>query len=71
MNGIVSNSGGKFRPSDLVTRAEMVKMLLVAQGYKPTHVSSGFSDVPETMGDLYTYFNAAVDKGFVNPGRVY
>jgi len=65
---IVSSANAKFRPSDLVTRAEMVKMLLSARGVAPTDVSAGFSDVPASMGDLYGYINAAVEEGLIKSG---
>ncbi len=66
--GIVSTLNAKFRPSDLVTRAEMVKMLLAAKGVAPTDVSAGFSDVPASLGDLAGYINAAVEEGLIKAG---
>lgn len=65
---IVSSANAKFRPLDLVTRAEMVKMLLSARGVAPTDVSAGFEDVPASMGDLYGYVNAAVAEGLIKSG---
>lgn len=65
---IVSSANAKFRPTDLVTRAEMVKMLLSARGVAPTDVSAGFNDVPASMGDLYGYINAAVEEGLIKSG---
>ncbi|MDD2745034.1 MAG: S-layer homology domain-containing protein, partial [Candidatus Gracilibacteria bacterium] len=65
---IVSSANAKFRPLDLVTRAEMVKMLLSARGVAPTDVSAGFEDVPVYMGDLYGYINAAVAEGLIKSG---
>ncbi len=65
---IVSTANTKFRPSDLVTRAEMVKMLLSARGVAPTDVSAEFDDVPASMGDLYGYVNAAVAEGLIKAG---
>lgn len=66
--GIVSKANAKFRPSDLVTRAEMVKMLLAATGVAPSETSAGFSDVTSAMGDLAGYINAAVEEGIINAG---
>jgi hypothetical protein len=65
---IVSSANAKFRTMDLVTRAEMVKMLLSARGVAPTDVSAGFTDVPASMGDLYGYVNAAVEEGLIKSG---
>jgi hypothetical protein len=66
--GIVSAANNNFRPMDLVTRAEMVKMLLAAKGVAPTDVSAGFADVSASMGDLAGYINAAVEEGLVKSG---
>ena len=67
-SGIVSKANSNFRPSDLVTRAEMVKMLLASQGVAPTDVSAGFADVSASMGDLAGYINAAVEEGLIKSG---
>ncbi len=69
--GIVSKANAKFRPSDLVTRAEMVKMLLAASGVAPTDVSAGFSDVSASLGDLAGYINAGVEEGCVKAGATF
>jgi S-layer homology domain len=66
--GIVSKANSNFRPTDLVTRAEMIKMLLASQGVAPTDVSAGFSDVTASMGDLAGYINAAVEEGLIKSG---
>jgi S-layer homology domain len=66
--GIVSTANAKFRPADLVTRAEMVKMLLAAKGVAPTDVSAGFSDVTASLGDLAGYINAGVEEGLLKSG---
>jgi hypothetical protein len=63
--GIVSTSNAKFRPLDLVTRAEMVKMLLVATGVPPSTTSAGFTDIA-SIGDLAGYVNAAAAAGIIN-----
>ncbi|MFZ4461649.1 MAG: S-layer homology domain-containing protein [Patescibacteria group bacterium] len=69
--GIVSKANSKFRPADLVTRAEMVKMLLAATGVAPTNVSAGFSDVTASLGDLAGYINAGVEEGCVKAGSMF
>lgn len=66
--GIVSTINAKFRPTDLVTRAEMVKMLLAARGVVPTDVSAGFADVDSSFGDLEGYINAAVEVTLIKSG---
>lgn len=66
--GIVSKANTNFRPSDLVTRAEMVKMLMAAQGVEPTTVSAGFEDLGSTDATLAGYINAAVAEGYINAG---
>lgn len=63
--GIVSKNA-KFRPMDLVTRAEMIKMLLGAKGIQPTDVSAGFKDVDSKLGDLVGFINAAVKEGIIS-----
>jgi len=67
-SGIVSKANSNFRPMDLVTRAEMIKMLLASQGVAPTDVSAGFADVSASMGDLAGYINAAVEEGLIKSG---
>lgn len=64
-NGIVSKGFSNFRPSDPVTRAEMVKMLFAANDPEPSNVSGMFTDVPETYGDLAHYINFAASTGCV------
>jgi hypothetical protein len=54
-----------FRPMDLVTRAEMVKMLLKAKGVMPTDEDMGFTDIAK-MGDLMGYINAAAKSGIIS-----
>ncbi|HRI35714.1 MAG TPA: S-layer homology domain-containing protein [bacterium] len=63
--GMVSMANANYRPKDNVTRAEMVKMLLVSQGVAPTDVDAGFSDVAG-LGDLTGYINAAAAAGIVS-----
>jgi hypothetical protein len=60
---IVSSSFAKFRPSDLVTRAEMTKMLLSAVGESGSSASAGYSDTSANMGDLYAFINRANELG--------
>lgn len=66
--GIVSKANAKFRPLDLVTRAEMVKMLMAAKGVATTTTSAGFSDVTSYLGDLAGYINAAAAEGYISTG---
>jgi len=68
--GIVSTSNAKFRPLDLVTRAEMVKMLLVATGKSPSNVDAGFTDIA-SLGDLTGYINAAAAAGIINKSTTF
>ena len=63
--GIISIDDMTFRPLDPVTRIEMVKILLAAISISPSDTPSGFTDVDASMGDLYGYLNAAVEKGIV------
>lgn len=63
--GIVSKANAKFRPLDLVTRAEMVKMLMAAKGVETSDVSAGFADVDSSLGDLAGYVNAAAAEGYI------
>lgn len=65
--GLVSKTNAKFRPLDLVTRAEMVKMLLNAKGIAPTTVDAGFKDIANT-GDLAGFINAAAQAGIIKAG---
>lgn len=66
--GIVSKANAKFRPNDLVTRAEMVKMLMAAKGVEPTDVSAGFEDLGSTDATLAGYINAAAAEGYIATG---
>lgn len=61
--GIVSVNYSNFRPSDLVTRAEMVKMLLGAVGQSTSATSAGYMDVTSSLGDLEGYINRAYELG--------
>lgn len=54
-----------FRPMDLVTRAEMVKMLLKAKGVQPSDEDQGFTDIAK-IGDLASYVNAAAKAGIIS-----
>ena len=68
-DGIVSTKNQNFRPMDLVTRAEMLKMLLAAQGIEPSTTDVGFTDLPSDMAsDLKGYINAAAAKGIIKKG---
>lgn len=65
--GLVNKTATKFRPMDLVTRAEMLKMLLSAQGIAPTTEDMGFKDLPKDA-TLSGYINAAAKAGIINKG---
>lgn len=69
--GLVSKANKTFRPTDLVTRAEMVKMLLGALKVTPVSESQGFSDVGASLGDLAGYINAAAKAGIVNKADLF
>ena len=62
---IVSKSYPRFRVSDTVTRAELIKMLLVANTTNLSSVPAGFSDTPSSLGDLVGYINAGVGMGCI------
>jgi len=63
--GFVSKTNAKFRPLDLITRAETVKMLLGAKGIASSDVAAGYKDVDAKLGDLAGYINAAAAEGIV------
>ncbi len=68
--GFVSKANAKFRPMDLVTRAEMVKMLLAAKGVATVTDDQGFVDLTN-IGDLAGYVNAAAKAGIINKGMYF
>ena len=63
--GIISKDPtGKFRPSDLITREEYVKMLVTALGIFDENATCSFSDV--NPGSWYApYIASAYNKGLV------
>ena len=63
--GLVNQTAAKFRPMDLVTRAEMLKMLLGAQGIAPITEDMGFKDLGSDES-LNGYINAAAKAGIIN-----
>ena len=65
--GLVNKTAAKFRPMDLVTRAEMLKMLLSAKGIAPTTENMGFKDLGSDAS-LNGYINAAAKAGIINKG---
>lgn len=69
--GIVSKSNITFRPTDPVTRAEMIKMLLIANKIPSSDISAGFRDVPDSLGDLSGYINAGVEQGCIASGMLF
>ncbi len=62
---MVSKNNSKFRPSDLVTKAEMIKIILAAKNVQVSQISAGFKDVSVSMGDLAGYINTAATKGYI------
>lgn len=69
--GIALRIGTLFRPVDSITRAEMIKMLLIANKIPPSDTPSGFSDVPDSLGDLARYIHAGVARGCVRAGNIF
>jgi hypothetical protein len=65
--GLVNSTAAKFRPMDLVTRAEALKMLLSAKGIAPSTTDAGFKDLG-TDASLNGYINAAAAAGIINKG---
>ena len=64
---LVNKIASKFRPMDLVTRAEMLKMLLSAKGIAATDEDQGFMDLGSDAS-LNGYINAAAKAGIINKG---
>ncbi|MCM3629921.1 DUF4430 domain-containing protein [Paenibacillus glycanilyticus] len=63
--GSVQGSGGKFHPTDFVTRAEFAKMLVSVLALPTTDSTAGFSDV--TSKDWFApYVNAVAQAGYMN-----
>jgi hypothetical protein len=68
--GFVNANADTFRPTDKVTRAEMVKMLLAANGVEPSDTTANFKDIA-TIGDLAGYINAGVEIGAIKDGEYF
>ena len=68
--GLVNKTAAKFRPMDLVTRAEALKMLLSAKGIAASTEDQGFMDLG-TDASLNGYINAAAKAGIVNKGTTF
>lgn len=64
--GVVSGDGnGRFRPNDTVTRAEFLKMLVVAMGIQSSGANTDFDDVaPDAW--YSSYIATGVSCGIVN-----
>ncbi len=64
--GIISGKGeNKFCPDDSLTRAELVKMICLAQNVQAEYTDLGFEDVKED--DWFApYVAAAYSKGWIN-----
>ncbi len=67
---LVNKIASKFRPMDLVTRAEMLKMLLSAKGIAATDEDQGFQDLG-TDASLNGFINAAAKAGIINKGLLF
>lgn len=61
----VNKSNSNFRPKDLITKAEAMKMILNAWWIKSDNNSAGFYDVDWSIGDLYWYINAWKNKWYL------
>jgi hypothetical protein len=62
----VMNNVANITPVRPITRAEFMKLLSIAEGYKsPVTVSKRFGDLPST-NTLVNYVNYGVSKGWVN-----
>lgn len=66
-NGIISKDGGKFRPSENITREEMAVMIVKSMDYgalaeRLSYLSKPFTDVSTNIG----YVAIAKDTGIVN-----
>ena len=68
--GLVNKIAPRFRPMDLVTRAEMLKMLLGALNIEPTTETQGFVDLG-TDASLNGYINAAAKAGIISKGLLF
>lgn len=67
---LVNKIASKFRPMDLVTRAEMLKMLLSAKGIAAITEDQGFQDLG-TDASLNGFINAAAKAGIINKGLLF
>jgi len=70
VEGFVNADATNFRPGALVTRAEMVKMLLAAKGVEPSDYETSFMDT-NSLGDLAGYINAGVEVGALRDGQYF
>lgn len=68
INGIPVNNGFVFKPTDLVTKGQAAKMVVIAGGYEPLVVSqSSFTDIElPRKAVLSGYVERAVSLGFFN-----
>lgn len=65
---VAGDPGGCFRPDDAVTRAEFIKMLVIARGLRPSHAASpSFTDVAAHWVESQGYLEAAVEAGLIHP----
>lgn len=64
-SGIISgDEKGNFRPNDLMTREEFVKMLVLASGLHNSNAKCDFDDTLENKW-YYSYIASAVENGIV------
>lgn len=68
-NGIVSGQNGKFRPNDIITRAEAAKVLVRGAGISAAIKSTSFVDVSST-NSLGGYIQSAFDNCILHGRKV-
>jgi hypothetical protein len=61
--GIISDKNTTFRPDDIISRAEVAKIMIGIFGVSVQSKTTSFSDVDVTS-DLAKYIEAAKDLGF-------
>ena len=65
--GVVSGNGNRFLGDNFATRAELIKMKIVAEGYQvPTNVSSSPCPDVSSNDPFAPFFRVALDQGIIN-----
>lgn len=62
---MISSANKNFRPNDTITRAEAMKILMVALGTKTDGIRITFTDL-DASSDLAKYVEAAKSTGIVS-----